>query len=199
MSQQPADRILRHKAIDRAFHWITAVAVLVLLATGLLPVVGVEFPWVTIHWVTGVVLAAAVLFHIIRASFWQRLRCMWINARDLRPGKAAKYTLAQKLMHLALSVVVLVAVGTGLVMMAKIDTPLWKRDPYLLDASTWGVIYVLHGLAALAALTLIIIHIYFGLIPEKRMYLRAMVRGWVHRDELLAEHDPERWPGRRTS
>jgi len=34
--------------------------------------------------------------------------------------------------------------------------------------------------------------VYFGLLPEKRMYLRSMVQGWVTREELAAHHDVER-------
>jgi cytochrome b subunit of formate dehydrogenase len=196
-----ADRVPRHAMVDRAFHWITAGAVLTLLATGLLPVIGVKFSWVTIHWITGIVLAAAVLFHIVRATFWQKLKCMWIGLRDLRdairhalPGK---YSLAQKLMHHAMTLVIVTAVVTGLCMLAKVDTPWWKRNPYFFAADTWGIIYVLHGLAALTAVTLIMIHVYFALLPEKRLYLHAMLRGWITRAELAANHDPNRWQGQQ--
>jgi cytochrome b subunit of formate dehydrogenase len=60
------------------------------------------------------------------------------------------------------------------------------RDPYLFDAHTWGIIYVIHGLAALSAITLVIVHVYFGIIPENRMYLRAMITGWMSRSEQRA-------------
>jgi formate dehydrogenase subunit gamma len=197
------DRVARHAAVDRIFHWVVAASVLALLATGLLPVVGIEFPWVMIHWISGVVLTVAVLFHIVRASFWQRLRCVWIRAKDFRElsGTAlpGKYSLAQKLMHHAMTLVVLTAVVTGVLMMARIDTPFWERDPYLLSASTWGIVYVLHGAASLLTLTLVMIHVYFGLLPEKRLYLRAMTRGWITRDELMTYHDPQRWRARQKS
>lgn len=209
-SAEAGARLQRHAGIDRLFHWITGAAVLVLLVTGLLPVAGIEFSWVGIHWVTGVVLALAVLFHLVRSLFWQRPKCMLVRPRDVsealqaaraKPGESVplpgKYTLAQKLMHLALGLAVVVAVVTGVIMLAKIDTPFWERDPYLLEAGTWGVVYLLHGLAALATLPLVMIHVYFGLLPEKRVYLRAMTRGWVTREELSAYHDLERWPGRR--
>lgn len=190
-------RIQRHAAVDRLFHWLTALSVLTLMGTGLLPVVGVEFEWVVIHWITGIVLVLLVLFHLIRSVFWQRLKCMWISSRDFRARRAAKYSLAQKLMHVAMTLMVLAAVITGVVMLAKVDTPFWARNPYLLSTGTWGIVYVIHGLAALAAVTLVMIHVYFGLIPENRMYLRAMFRGWVTREEIASRHDPDRWPGNR--
>jgi formate dehydrogenase subunit gamma len=188
------ERIERHKGVDRVFHWLTALSVIALLATGLLPVVGVKFDWVPLHWMTGVVLLVLVLFHLVRSVIWQKLRCMWIGARDFSARKYGKYSPAQKLMHLALTLVILTVVVTGVLMMAKVDTPFWDRTPYLLSASTWGYVYVLHGAASLLTVTLIIIHVYFGLIPENRMYLRAMIKGWVTREELAVRHE---WTGNK--
>jgi len=193
--------VTRHALIDRVFHWITALAVLLLLASAFLPILGLKFSWVPLHWITGVVLTILVLFHLVRATFFQRLRCMWIGARDFRDAsagrRAAKYTLAQKLMHAAMGSAVLVATVTGVIMLAKVDTPLWKRDPYLLDAATWGVVYVLHGASALVILTLTMTHIYFSLLPEKRAYLRAMIGGQMTRAAAAEFHDPQRWSGQR--
>lgn len=202
-------RIRRHAAIDRGFHWVTAAAVLTLLATAFLPIFGVQFPWVTAHWVAGAVLTGAVVVHIVRAPIAQSLRSMWIGVADLRdlaasvryaarisdtpPGLPGKYSLAQKLIHHAFALVVLTAVVTGGLMMVRIDTPWWQRNPYWLADSTWGVVYVLHGLAALLLVTMIIVHVYFAFRPEKLHYLRAMVAGWITREEYLAHHDPARW------
>jgi cytochrome b subunit of formate dehydrogenase len=189
------ERIERHARIDRLFHWLTALSVLTLLATGFLPVLGVKFPWVTIHWITGVLLVILVLFHTVRATIWQSLRTIGIALRDLsRTARAGKYSIAQKLMHDAMTAAVIAVAATGVLMLLKIDTPFWKRNPYVFGADTWGFIYVLHGLGALLALTLVIIHVYFALIPENRMYLRAMLRGWMTRGEAESRHDPERWP-----
>src|SRR6185369_17268451 len=185
----------------RVFHWVTALAVLLLLASSFLPIVGVKFSWLPLHWITGVVLCAALLFHLVRSTFFQRMRCMLFGPKDLRElragRRAAKYTLAQKLMHAVLGTAVLVAAATGAVMLARVDTPLWQRNPYLLEASTWGVVYVLHGAAALATLTLTMTHVYFSLLPEKRAYLRAMIGGKMTRAEAAQFHDPARWSGQR--
>ncbi len=193
--------ITRHAPVDRVFHWITALSVLLLMASAFLPILGLKFSWVPLHWITGVVLGAATLFHLVRATFFQRLRCMVPRPRDvsdlLNGRRAAKYTPAQKLMHAVLGTAVLVAVVTGFIMLAKVDTPLWKRNPYLLEASTWGVVYVLHGAAALLTLTLTMAHIYFSLLPEKRAYLRAMIGGQMTREEAAEFHDPQRWSGQR--
>jgi formate dehydrogenase subunit gamma len=182
----PPGAIERHAAVDRAFHWITAATMFVLLGTSLLPIVGIRFAWVEIHWIAGIVLTAAVLFHIIRATFWQKLRCMLIRGRDfaeLRGAPAPKYTLAQKSMHLAFSLALLTAIVTGVLMLAKVQTPFLERDPYLFTEQGWGIIPV----------TLVIIHVYFSLLPEKRVYLRSMVKGWATKEELREQnHDVER-------
>jgi formate dehydrogenase subunit gamma len=193
--------ITRHAPIDRLFHWVTALAVLLLLASAFLPILGLKFSWVPLHWITGVVLCVAVVFHIIRSTIFRRIRCMLIFPRHLREfaqgRKAAKYTLPQKLMHAVLGSAVLVATVTGAIMLAKVDTPLWQRNPYLLDSSTWGVVYVLHGASALLILTLTMTHVYFSLLPEKRAYLRAMIGGQMTRDQAAEFHDPQRWSGQR--
>ena len=49
-----------HALPDRLFHWLSAACVLTLLGTAFLPILGLPFGWVTVHWVTGVVLIAAV-------------------------------------------------------------------------------------------------------------------------------------------
>ena len=64
-------RILRHARSERVFHWLMAVAMLVLLVTAFFPVLGLQFAWVTIHWVAGVILSALIVYHVIRATFWQ--------------------------------------------------------------------------------------------------------------------------------
>ncbi len=202
-------RIVRHALVDRLFHWLTAATVLTLLATALLPILGVQFGWVTPHWIAGFVLIALIVFHVLRAPFALDMRSMWIGAADLRdlasiarfnlrlsdtpPRKPGKYSLAQKLIHHLFAVVLLTAAVTGGLMMVRMDTPWWKRNPYWLSDATWGVVYVLHGLAALMLVTMIIAHVYFALRPEKLMFMRSMILGWITREEYARSHDPERW------
>jgi cytochrome b subunit of formate dehydrogenase len=184
-------RVPRHALVDRWFHWVTAATMIALLATGLLPVLGIRFAWVDLHSIAGVLLTAAVLLHVLRAVTVQGLRAMHLRFRDLTRARPGKYSLPQKLMHLAWTVATLLAIGTGLVLLKKAGVFL-ARDPYLLTLKTWGLVTVLHDLAALLAVFLIMVHVYFGVLPEKRMYLRSMLRGWLTREELAAHHDPER-------
>jgi cytochrome b subunit of formate dehydrogenase len=204
-----SNRIARHAGFDRLLHWLTAAAVLILLGTAFLPILGIDFAWVTVHWVAGIVLIAVVLAHVVRELFRRNLRAVWIDGRDLRdafatarmtlrigdarPGKPGKYSFAQKLIHFAFTVVILVTIVTGAMMMVKIDTPWWRRNLYWLTDASWGIVYVLHGLAALLLVTMVIAHIYFALRPEKRQFLRSMTLGWITRDEYRDQHDPNRW------
>ncbi len=203
------DRLVRHALIDRLLHWLTAACVLILLATAFLPIVGLDFAWVTIHWVTGLVLAVSVAAHILRALLVKPLGSMWIGGRDLRdavhvakwslrrderpPPLPGKFSLAQKAIHFLFSVVVLTTIVTGFLMLVKVDTPWWERDPYWLGEDTWGVIYVLHDLAALLLVTMVMLHVYFALRPEKLFFTRSMIVGWITRAEHTAHHDAERW------
>ena len=91
-------------------------------------------------------------------------------------------------------VVILALLVTGALMLSKIDTPFWPRNPYWLSQSTWGVVYVIHDLAAMTVLALVMIHIYFALRPEKLWITRSMIVGWITRKDYLAHHDPVRWP-----
>jgi cytochrome b subunit of formate dehydrogenase len=189
-------------------HWISAACVLTLLVTAFLPILGVEIAWVTVHWVSGVVLAAAVLLHVVRVVVRGTLSSMWIGRADLadalevvgatlrraapkrRPGK---YSVAQKLIHHAFTAAVLTTLVTGSLMLLRIDTPWWQRNPYLLADATWGIVFVLHGLAALLLVTMVMMHVYFALRPEKLKFTRAMILGWITRREFDEHHDPQRW------
>ena len=66
-------------------------------------------------------------------------------------------------------------------------------NPYIFADMTWGLMYVLHGLAGVGLIALIMSHIYFALRPEKLAISRSMVFGTITKEHYLAHHDPERW------
>jgi cytochrome b subunit of formate dehydrogenase len=207
-SQIPA-HVPRHSLVARAFHWIMALSMFTLLFTAFLPRVGVQFPWVTWHWVAGAVLTASVIFHIFHASFWLDFWSIWpdrIDIADARnrilrfmgrpvppPRKFAKYPLENKLYHAAIIAAGLSAIVTGVFMMSRVRTIFFPRNPYLFSDMTWGMMYVLHGLAGVGLIALIMVHVYFGIRPEKRPITKSMIFGWMSRDFYLEEHDPKRW------
>jgi cytochrome b subunit of formate dehydrogenase len=149
-----------------------------------------------------------VLFHVVRVLVRGTLGSMWVGradiadaleiasatlARKLPARRPGKYSVAQKLIHHAFAVVVLATLVTGGLMLARIDSPWWQRNPYLLADDTWGIVYVVHGLAALLLITMVMMHVYFALRSEKLKYTRAMIRGWITRREFDEHHDPTRW------
>jgi hypothetical protein len=79
-------------------------------------------------------------------------------------------------------------------MMFRVRTIFFPRNPYLFGDMTWGMMYVLHGLAGVGLIALIMVHVYFGLRPEKRAITKSMIFGWMSREFYLQEHDPRRWP-----
>ncbi len=190
-------RVQRHEPVDRIMHWVMAISILALLFTGVLPIIGIEFAWLTLHWIAGLILTAAVLFHIIRSVLQKDLMSVWISPSDLKESldesqKPGKYSVAQKGMHAAVTVVTLLVIISGLFMFAMIDTPWWDRTNSLSE-STLGWMFLIHGLTTLALIALNVFHLYFTLRPEKLFYLRSMIKGWISEDELSANHDPERW------
>ena len=190
-------RVQRHEMIDRIMHWVMAISILVLLITGMMPIIGIKFAWLTIHWVSGLVLTAAVIYHMLRSFMVKDLKSVAISPKDLKEPfdeslKPGKYSLAQKGMHLAVAVITLVVIVSGLYMFAMIDTPWWERTNSISE-STLGWLFFFHGLSTLALIGLVSLHIYFSLRPEKLFYLRSMFKGWISEEELAANHDPERW------
>jgi hypothetical protein len=63
----------------------------------------------------------------------------------------------------------------------------------LLGDSTWGLVYVTHGMAGVGLVGLVIAHVYFAVRPEKWWITKAMILGWITRRQYLEHHDPQRW------
>ena len=202
-------RIPRHSLTARLFHWIMAAAMFVLLFTAFLPKVGFQFNWVTYHWIAGSVLTVSILFHIIHAAFYMDFWSIWPGRADMEdawkrlqrflgkpaapPRKSAKYPLENKLYHGAVMVAGLAVIATGVCMMWRVRTIFFPRNPYMFSDMTWGLMYVLHGLAGVGFITLVIVHVYFAVRPEKLPITASMIVGSMSREFYLKEHDPKRW------
>ena len=72
------EKIVRHTGAARMFHWVMAASMLVLLVTGFFPIIGLEFSWLSIHWIAGLILILCILYHIIHASFFLDFWSIWI-------------------------------------------------------------------------------------------------------------------------
>ena len=210
------EKIVRHTLAARLFHWVMAASMFVLLFTAFLPIAGVKFPWVQWHWMAGVVLIVSIVYHIIHASFFLDFWSIWVGPKDIPelknellrelghdiPGpKDGKYPLGNRLYHLALVVTGLTAAITGFLMLYRVRTPFFVRNPYLLRDFTWGITYVAHGLAGVGLVGLVIAHVYFAVRPEKWWITKAMIVGTITRRQYLEHHEPSRWrvPGSSAS
>jgi formate dehydrogenase gamma subunit len=203
------ERVPRHSLAARLFHWIMALSMFTLLFTAFLPKVGVKFDWVLYHWIAGILLTASIIFHIVHASFYLDFWSIWPDKIDIRdamrrtlrfmgkpappPDRFAKYPLENKFYHLVIVVAGLAATITGLFMMKRVQTPIFTRNPYLFTDMTWGLMYLLHGLAGIGLIALVMMHVYMGIRPEKLPITKSMIFGWMSKDFYLEEHDPERW------
>jgi cytochrome b subunit of formate dehydrogenase len=206
-------RLPRHSLAARMFHWVMALAMFVLLVTAFLPKAGVRFPWVTYHWIAGIVLTVSILFHIVHATFFMDPWSIWPDKDDLvdavrrlkramgqaapAPRKFAKYPLENKAYHFVIVLTGLATTLTGVFMMSRVRTPFFTRNPYLFGDMTWGLMYVLHGLAGVGLIALVMIHVYFAIRPEKFDITKSMIFGSISREHYLEHHDPERWAPER--
>jgi cytochrome b subunit of formate dehydrogenase len=201
-------RVDRHSFAARAFHWIMAAAMLTLLFTAFLPKVGVQFDWVTYHWMAGIVLTVSIIYHIIHASFFLDFWSIWPDKQDLAdaqnrfkralgqeapaPRRFAKYPMENKMYHMAILLTGLAVTLTGFFMLFRVRA-IFPRNPYLFGDMSWGLMYVLHGLCGVGLIGLIMVHIYFALRPEKFVITKSMVFGSMPKEYYLSHHDPERW------
>ena len=204
------DRVPRHSLAARLFHWIMALSMLALLITAFLPKAGVQFDWVKYHWIAGLLLTVSILFHIFHSSFVLDFWAIWPDRADIddaigrtlrffgKPApparRFAKYPLENKLYHMAVMCAGLAVIITGLFMMKRVQSIFTPRNPYLFSDMTWGMMYLLHGLAGVGFIALILVHVYMGVRPEKLPITKSMIFGWMSKDFYLEEHDPKRWP-----
>jgi cytochrome b subunit of formate dehydrogenase len=203
------ERVPRHSLTARLFHWVMAASMFTLLFTAFLPKVGIRFNWVTYHWIAGAVLTLSIIFHVIHASFWLDFWSIWPDDDDLEdaimrirrfigyssppPRRFAKYPLENKLYHGAIMATGLSVILTGVFMMFRVRTIFFPRNPYLFGDMTWGLMYVLHGLAGVGLITLVMVHVYFAVRPEKLAITESMIFGSMKRDFYLKHYDPDRW------
>ena len=189
MTSEEANPGVRHRLGDRLFHWSMAACIFILGGTAFLPIIGIKFDWVPIHWWTGAVLVLAILFHLYRVFAVHGIGTMMPGVDDARESlrvalnrekdglKPAKYDAFQKMYHWTAATAVIVTTATGILMLAKIDTVFWKRFPAILSDMSWGIIYSIHGLGAMLLLFLVIVHVYFAFLPSHRSLLISMVLG----------------------
>jgi formate dehydrogenase subunit gamma len=101
------------------------------------------------------------------------------------PRRFAKYPLENKMYHMAIVLTGLSVAITGFFMLFRVRTPFFTRNPYLFGDMTWGMMYVLHGLAGVGLIALITVHVYFAVRPEKLDITKSMIFGSMSREQYL--------------
>ena len=91
---------------------------------------------------------------------FRNVRAAAAKVRQISAGEQALSTASSCLCGLSV-------ILTGVFMMFRVRTIFFPRNPYLFSDMTWGLMYVLHGLAGVGLIALIMMHVYFGLRPEK--------------------------------
>ena len=209
------ERVKRHSFAARAFHWIMAASMFALLITAFLPRVGVPFAWVTYHWIAGAVLTVSIVYHVIHATFFMDPWSIWPDKADIEdagrrlkrmmgqdappPRRFAKYPLENKMYHGVIVLTGLAVILTGIFMMFRVRTVFFPRNPYLFGDMTWGLMYVLHGLAGVGLIALVMVHVYFAVRPDKFDITKSMIFGTMSKEHYQENHDPERWPVETTA
>ena len=105
-----------------------------LLFTAFLPKVGIQFDWVTYHWIAGLVLTASDSLSHCSRFVLPGLRSIWPDKIDMRdakrrllramgkdappPDRFAKYPLENKFYHAVIVVAGLAVIVTGVFMMS---------------------------------------------------------------------------------
>ena len=205
------EKVARHGKSARLSHWILAAATFTLLVTAFVPIFGLQFPWVTIHWIAGLVFGAYVVYHTIDTVKRDSLASMWLGVQETLESigrakeffntggdpdeRTPKWAFENKAFHHVTALAGLAVLGTGLLMMLRVDTYFWAANPYVLGLSdsVWGLVYLVHGVAAVGFVGLLIAHIYFAVRPDNLWITRSIFKGWITREEFLKHHDPAQW------
>ena len=61
-----------------------------------------------------------------------------MGREDIPGPRPGKYPLGNRLYHLAVMVAGLGAIGSGLLMMSRVRTPIFERNPYLMGDAAYG-------------------------------------------------------------
>src|SRR5687768_1430734 len=93
-------------------------------------------------------------------EMWNRMKLM-VGSNAPEPRKPGKWGTENKAFHHLVAVAGLVVIATGLLMMLRVNTIFAPANPYIMSDTTWGMMFALHGLAAVIFVGAIMVHIYF--------------------------------------
>src|SRR5699024_865327 len=118
-------------------------------------------------------------------DFTRRVKYQF-GARPELP-RHGKFDVFQKLHHLALAVVSLVLIVTGIVLFLNAELFVSMGHDSL------RVQRILHDVGAFSLTAIIVGHIYLRLLKSRRAAFRSMVTGNLDREAFEERHDWEQW------
>jgi len=207
--------VQRYTALQRAFHWVNAVCIGVLLVSGLAIYDPDLFGWMHVPAATwfawhrwfAVTFLVAVGFHIVYDSFvLDEFAFMWFGKEEVERQKLiarnflglskaypkyGKYHPSQITYHWLAAANLLALVLTGLI--------LWKPAralfPLRLLGLGWDFVYAcrtLHDFFTATLMALIIGHVYFGIGIKKNWIIsKSMLTGTLPYEEYARYHEVE--------
>lgn len=182
--------VRRYGAFTRANHWLTALAMVILILTGfaffspslffLTALFGGGQTARWLHPLAGIVMAASflVLFlQMVRLNLPRREDVTWaahigdlLKGHEERMPLLGKYNAGQKLVFWGMAGLLTVMVITGLM--------IWEQYfPDLVSIPTRRLALALHAISAVLMVLLLVLHVYAAIWT--RGTLRAMIRGTV--------------------
>lgn len=168
------------------------------IVPGPVPVLGLSWLWV--HLAFGVMFMAGIVVHMIKAPRIDP-RQMWFDRHDWRQlaagaryylglahelPKLGKYAVSSKLFHLALIVLALIMIASGIYL--GLDTLGWAQ----LDQNWQRQQRLLHDFGSYGFLALVAGHVFWQLL-KSRSQSKAMVTGTIDADTFSSNHDWDRW------
>jgi cytochrome b subunit of formate dehydrogenase len=162
------------------------------------PLLGVS--WLLVHLAFGGLFMAGIVVHAVKAGIVD-LRSMLFDRRDWhelaastryylgRPyelPKLGKYGVWNKLFHVALILLALIMIVTGISL--SLDTLGWAQ----IDQNWHRQQRLLHDLGSYGFLVLVAAHVFWQLL-KRRSQLKAMVTGTIAADTFSSNHDWDRW------
>lgn len=165
---------IRYGAVAIAIHWVTAIAILLMLVSGLAAAntadAAIELNLLRGHAITGALVGLLTL-----------LRIVWWLAFDRRPADAAGMSrwqaLAARSVHYGLYAVILVLVSSGIatILLSGAGAQLLGAEPLPLPDFILAPPFTVHGILARGLIVLLVGHIGAALWHQ-----------FVRRDRLLA-------------
>ena len=203
----PGGDIQKYTLGARLYHWGNFLFISVLAASGWALFVprSLKSPvssWILIHEVSSVLFIAGLLLHVVAAMTRGERRSMWFGRQDWKDLRSVaanffgrtrsyprigKYDPFQKLYHAFLTLLSAAMIFSGVSLVFSAENWSSFDHPWL----RWQ--RLLHDVGAFVFISIILGHIYFGIIRVNWPELSAMLTGRISRSRFRMKHSASKW------